>query len=85
MYLKYDADEETGYYGEDTGYYVATDVKPTTAPEHLSKFDQALWPFYCYVCLKGVGVEPEAVQELFLLRQLGEDEARIADKLLEEF
>ena len=77
-YLKNDADEETGY-------YVATDVKPTTAPEHLSKFDPALWPVYCYVWLKGVGVRTEAVQEFFLLRQLGEDEARSADKLLGEF
>ena len=50
-YLKNDADEETGYYGEDTGYYVATDVKPTTAREHLSKLGQALWPFYCHVGL----------------------------------
>ena len=72
------------FYGVDTGYYVATDVKPTTAPEHLSKFDPALWPFYCYVWLKGVGVQTEAVQEFFLLRQLGEDEARSADKLLGE-
>ena len=73
------------FYGEDTGYYVATDVKPTTAPEHLSKFDPALWPVYCYVWLKGVGVQTEAVQEFFLLRQLGEDEARSADKLLGGF
>ena len=72
------------FYGEDTGYYVATDVKPTTAPEHLSKVDQALLPFYCYVWLTGVGVQKQAVQEFFLLRQLGEDEARIADKLLGE-
>ena len=84
-YLKNDADEETDYYGEDTGYYVATDVKPTTAPEHLSKVDQALLPFYCYVWLRGVGVQQEAVQEFFLLRQLGEDEARSGDKLLAEF
>ena len=70
------------FYGEDTVYYVATHVKPTTLPEHLSKFDQALLPFYCYVWLKGVGVETEAVQEFFLLRQLGEDEARSADNLL---
>ena len=72
------------FYGEGTGYYVATDVKPTTAPEHLSKVDQALLPFYCYVWLTGVGVQKQAVQEFFLLRQLGEDEARIADKLLGE-
>ena len=72
-------------YGEDTGYYVATDVKPTTAPEHLSKFDPALWPVYCYFRLKGVGVQTVTVQEFFLLRQLGEDEARIADKLLGGF
>ena len=64
---------------------MATDVKPTTAPEHLSKFDPALWPVYCYVWLQGVGVQTEAVQEFFLLRQLGEDEARSADKLLLEF
>ena len=73
------------FYGEDTGCYAATDVKPTTAPEHLSKFDQALWPFYCYVWLIGDGVETETVQEFVLLRQLGEDEARSADKLLGEF
>ena len=83
-YLKNDADEETGYYGEATGYYVATDVKPTTAPKHLSKFDQALLSFYCYVWLKRLGFETEAVQEFFLLRQLGEDEARSADKLFGE-
>ena len=77
--------EENPLYGEDTGYYVATDVKPTTAPEHLSKFDPALWPVYCYVWLKGVGVQTEAAQEFFLLRQLGEDEARSADKLLGGF
>ena len=73
------------FYGEDTGCYVATDAKPTTAPEHLSKVDQALLPFYCYVWLRGVGVQKEAVQEFFLLRQLGEDEARSADTLLGGF
>ena len=74
--------EENPFDGEDTGYYLATDVKPTSAPMHLSKFDPARWPFYCYVWLKGVGVETEALQEFFLVRQLGEDEARSADKLL---